>query len=142
MSEKKQEILEDYAYTALIEEAREKHLLDGVDCPFIPGRFEDGSPAVYDLTKEGNMTILRFPKYVSFYKEDYEEAREIIKPYPFHILGAGVSENPSEDFGSTQFDISQEKRAVLISSSSGLHLIHIIRISAEESSRYLSESSY
>ena len=59
MSEKKQEIFDDHAYVSLIEEARKKHLLDGVDCPFIPGRFEDGTPAVYDMAKEGGMAILK-----------------------------------------------------------------------------------
>lgn len=225
MSEKKQEIFDDHAYVSLIEEARKKHLLDGVDCPFIPGRFEDGTPAVYDMTKEGGMAILKsgttdlygvpsevhiclpgmylhspffmrnnpyteaqvkelrylddgheygeildhpatgviihypyflikyygierkpidFPEYISFFEEDYKEAREIIRTYPFRILGSGVSVELSEDFipGSTEFDISRRERTVLISSSSGLHIVNVIRISAGESSRILRESSY
>lgn len=56
MTEKKQ-----CSYIRMIDEAKECHLLDGVECPFIPGRYEDGTPAVYDLMKEGEPLVLNAP---------------------------------------------------------------------------------
>lgn len=51
----KQNMNSDLPYIALIERAREEHLLDGLECPVVLGAYKDGSPAVFDLMKERSM---------------------------------------------------------------------------------------
>lgn len=51
----KQNMNQDLPYIALIERAREEHLLDGLACPVVLGAYKDGSPAVFDLMKERSM---------------------------------------------------------------------------------------
>ncbi len=51
----KQNSISDFPYAALIERARDAHLLDGLECPVVLGLYKDGNPAVFDLMKEGSL---------------------------------------------------------------------------------------